>query len=234
MKRVLQPELLDELPASDPDACRSREDLRRVNSWMGNAGALARAAGSVSGAIRRIVEIGAGDGTLLLNVAARLRVRFEKMETVLVDRQELATEATLQGFRQLGWNASVVVTDLFDWLGSGGLRPGDLVVANLFLHHFDETRLRVLFELLSTNAHSVIACEPRRSGFCLASTGLLRLIGCNHVTRHDAAVSVAAGFRGDELSRLWPEGGGWRLREQRAGWFSHVFCATRKEDDAAA
>jgi hypothetical protein len=51
------------------------------------------------------------------------------------------------------------------------------------------------------------------------------LIGCNAVTRHDAAASVRAGFAGRELSALWPARPGWRLREGRAGLFSHLFVA---------
>jgi len=52
------------------------------------------------------------------------------------------------------------------------------------------------------------------------------LMGCNAVTRHDARVSVRAGFRDDELSRLWPSGG-WTLEERGAPPFSHLFVARR-------
>jgi hypothetical protein len=34
MKREIERELLDELPADDPRAIRSRRDLRRVHRWM--------------------------------------------------------------------------------------------------------------------------------------------------------------------------------------------------------
>jgi hypothetical protein len=37
---------------------------------------------------------------------------------------------------------------------------------------------------------------------------------------------VRAGFRGDELSRLWPAGE-WTLREEKRGGFSHLFSARR-------
>ncbi len=43
MKRRVTGELLDELPPADPRAVRSREDLLRVNGWMGNQGIMARA-----------------------------------------------------------------------------------------------------------------------------------------------------------------------------------------------
>jgi len=51
------------------------------------------------------------------------------------------------------------------------------------------------------------------------------------VTRTDAVLSVRAGFVRRELSHLWPAGNGaWRLRERRAGLFSHCFQASRRAD----
>ena len=63
-----------------------------------------------------------------------------------------------------------------------------------------------------------VACEPRRSR-ARRSLGsrLLGLIGCNDVTRHDAVVSVRAGFRGRRARRaLAGRRRGWTLREGRA------------------
>ena len=53
------------------------------------------------------------------------------------------------------------------------------------------------------------------------------MIGCNAVTRHDAAVSVRAGFLGNELSALWPDQKNWQLTERRTGLFSHLFVAQK-------
>jgi hypothetical protein len=47
------------------------------------------------------------------------------------------------------------------------------------------------------------------------------------VTRHDAVVSVRAGFADRELSALWPSGMTWTLRERARGLFSHCFVASR-------
>ncbi len=56
---------------------------------------------------------------------------------------------------------------------------------------------------------------------------LLVLIGCSAVTRHDARVSVEAGFRDRELSACWPAREDFRLLEVGAGAFSHAFVARR-------
>ena len=105
---------------------------------------------------------------------------------------------------------------------------GDAIIANLFLHHFQGVRLAELLRGVARLARVFVALEPRRSRWALAASRQLWAIGCNQVTRHDAPVSVRAGFAGQELSRLWPENGEWQLEEQRAGWFSHLFVARRR------
>jgi hypothetical protein len=57
---------------------------------------------------------------------------------------------------------------------------------------------------------------------------LIGAIGANAVTREDAVLSVRAGFRGSELTVVWPsQGDGWRTQEYSAGFFSHCFRAER-------
>jgi SAM-dependent methyltransferase len=236
MKRVIQPELLDELPAADPRAIRSRGDLRRINAWMGNAAITARVLQEAfpRQAPRRIVEIGAGDGHFLLNVARRLGAGNaarppdgRSCTAVLVDRLALPLADRQQHFERLNWTVHAVRADVFDYFENGA-EAADVVVANLFLHHFPDDRLEKLLRLAREKARVVIAVEPRRSRPALFCSRLLWWIGCSPVTRHDAVASVRAGFSGRELSALWRERNGWRLSERRAGFFSHLFTARRE------
>src|SRR5215813_10761231 len=69
--RRVEPEWLDQLSADDPRAQGSRRDLRRVNTWMRQTAimaALLRRHGPQHRP-RRLLEIGAGDGTFMLRVA---------------------------------------------------------------------------------------------------------------------------------------------------------------------
>jgi hypothetical protein len=101
----------------------------------------------------------------------------------------------------------------------------DAIVANLFLHHFDDAELQRMLGLVAMRTRAFIACEPRRSPTALTGARLLGLVGCNDVTRHDSVVSVRAGFAGTELTALWPKVDGWRLEERARGVFSHGFVA---------
>jgi len=206
--RVLEPEWLDALPHADPRAMRSRRDLVRVNWLMGNVRVVASELSRL-GPLRSIAEIGAGDGSFMRAVLGKLDAK--DVEVHLVDQQPLGT----------------VTADVFDWLAEAPIL--DAIVANLFLHHFDDGELRRMLALVSRRARAFIACEPRRSPFALASAHLLGFVGCNDVTRHDAVVSVRAGFAGRELSGLWPEPVGWTLDERARGLFSHSFVARRDE-----
>ncbi len=225
MKRRVQAELLDVLPPDDPLAIRSRRDLRRVNKLMGNSTIIARALeDNLAGhTLKQITELGAGDGRFLLRVAQKISSHWPNMTVTLLDRQENISAETLAAFARLGWPAEAIIADVFDWPPI----PTEIVVANLFLHHFDNLRLTELLGVISRRAKVFIALEPRRARLPLLFSNLLWAIGCNSVTQHDAAISVHAGFSGRELSALWPDKINWELTEHRAGLFSHLFIARR-------
>ena len=116
--------------------------------------------------------------------------------------------------------------DALEWLSKCDIRS-DLVLTNLFLHHFSHEELRNLLRGVARLTPAFLALEPRRSWWSLAVSRMVGCIGCNRVTRHDAPASVRAGFDGQELSDLWSCSNDWTLQEQRAGWFSHTFLASR-------
>lgn len=227
--RLVEPEWLDELPQSDPRAAQSRRDLRKVNAFMGNARLLCAMLRPILAEtpVRTVAEIGGGDGSLMLRVARGLSSSMPGVSLELVDRQNLLDAETARQFASIGWKARAVQSDVFDWIRSA--EGVDLIVANLFLHHFTDTRLAELLEGISGKAQVVAACEPRRLPFPALAGGSVVLIGCNSVTRHDAIASVRAGFIGQELSALWPEQRGWELRESNAALASHCFFARRLE-----
>jgi len=154
------------------------------------------------------------------------------VRAVLVDRQRLLSQRTQAEFEALSWHVESVQMDVFEWLQRADPERSDVVMATLFLHHFADDDLRALLGHAARQTDFFLACEPRRDNVSLRAAGLLWLIGCGDVARHDARISVRAGFAGNELSALWPVDGGWRLTERPAGGFSHCFVARRA--DAAA
>lgn len=227
MKRVVEPELLDELPQGDPRALHSRRDLCRINFFMGNVGIIERMLRKhfPNESPKKIVELGAGDGTFLLRLAERFSNQWKNLEVVLVDRQNLVSSKTKEKFQHLGWRVEIISSDVFNWLAT--CEPADCMMANLFLHHFEDEKLSALLRLAANKTNVFLTCEPRRSSKGILGTKLLGLIGCNDVTRHDAAVSVRAGFCAREISKHWPLNEKWRIEEGNNNLFSHKFVAAR-------
>jgi SAM-dependent methyltransferase len=223
--RSIEPELLDLLPASDPLAIGSRRDLVWINALMWQPLIMRRLLARYAKPPRRILEIGAGDGRFMLAIARRMARHWPEVELMLLDRAPLQAQAVRVGFEELGWRAESVTADVFEWTARARSEQFDIICANLFLHHFDDERLALLFRLLAPMTPLFVATEPWRARVPLFATRLLPAIGANRVTLHDAAASVRAGFSGTELSQLWPGGAGRVLEERRIGPFTHAFAA---------
>lgn len=234
--RCVEPEWLDELSPEDPRAIRSRRDMQRVNRWMQQVGIMQRALTGCCGqyAPHMLLELGAGDGTFMLRLALRLAPHWKNVKVVLLDRQNIVSRETREGFKALGWEVETITADVFDFLEQAKYQAVDVITANLFLHHFQHERLTQLLLHAARITDLFVACEPRRAVPALTGSRLLWAIGCNEVSRHDAVVSVRAGFAGQELSTLWPKQANWRLREQAAGIFTHCFVAQRISEQREA
>lgn len=239
--RTVAPEILDSLSADDPAAIRSRRDLRRIHRVMGTRGIVARALLACGAPCRaatrlRILELGAGDGSLMLDVARQLRWEWPAVQLTLLDRLNLIDAKTIADYAEIGWRTEVVVADALDWaaphsaarMGESAAPRWDLIVANLFLHHFDAAPLATLFRAISLRANCFFACEPRRGWLSLGASHLVGVIGAAAVTRSDAVASVHAGFCDQELSALWPaKAPHSSLDEYSVGPFSHCFYVER-------
>lgn len=182
MRRRVEPEILDSLPADDAEAIRSRRDLRWINAIMGNHRWLMRRIGELRRPGCRVLEIGAGDGTLGRGLVKRGLVE----EFTAVD---LAP-------RPHDWPSEA------QWLQQDLLKtelpPSEIVIANLFLHHFED-----LSKIRMPDKCRVLLCaEPARRRVHIWQGKVLGLLPLSPVTRHDMEVSIRAGFLDDELPHL--------------------------------
>ncbi len=237
-RRAVRPEILDALAPADPRAMRSRRDLRLVNRVIGSCGILTKSlrrvlASHPRGTPIRLLELGAGDGSLSSRIARHLATSWPAAELTLLDRQAVVNSSTGTALALCGWTLRSLTLDVFEWARTATAQRAaarwDVILVNLFLHHFEDDRLRELLSAVATRCDAFIACEPCRSRTALRGARLLPVLGVSRDTRYDAVVSVRAGFRDGELSRLWPAVPGWRLQERPARLFSHLFVAARAE-----
>lgn len=221
MNRVLVPEILDGLAADDLRALRSRRDLARINGFMRQSAIMAKALVQFPPP-KTLADLGGGDGCFLLSVARRMARRWPGVTALICDQADIVSGETRAAFTRLGWSVEVRRGDIIQQLPHA-----DVLMANLFLHHFDDVRLARLLALAARNASAFVACEPRRNRFADFGARMVWVLGANDVTRHDALASVRAGFTNLELASLWPPDGDkrWRLTERFAFPFTHVFMA---------
>lgn len=237
VERTVVPEILDELPAADPKAKRSRRDLRMINVLMGNFRWMRKEAQRFPGA--NIVELGAGDGGLLTLLDEDRREATGRGAERVVGVDLAARPAGLpQKVEWVEGNVFEVLGDLIeDGAGAGG--PSSIqesadrgqspmvVIANLFLHHFKDEELRELGALLR-GCEGLCISEPRRSRLAEAEGyALFPLV--NSVTRHDMMVSIRAGFcRGELPDLLGLVAAEWEIREQETLLGAYRLLACRK------
>src|SRR5271156_2372796 len=199
MRRQVCAEVLDDLDPADPRAVRSRDDIGRLHRAMGSLTILRNmiARLRLASTPRTILELGAGDGTLLLRLARTL-ASWRGVELTLLDRHRVVSPETLEGFRKLGWRVSVACKDALTWAAEPAETRFDLCVTTLFLHHFKDDDLGVLLKGIARRCDAFIASEPRRDLLAGAGSRLVGLLGASAITRGDAVKSVAAGFAGRE------------------------------------
>jgi len=199
MQRLLEPELLDHLPPSDPAAIRSRVELRLINGIMGNHRWIMRRLKTLMKPGWRVLELGAGDGAFCRQLQDAGACAAKQITAIdLAPRPE-----------DLHQDVTWLRQSIFEM---AQLPQAEIVIANLFLHHFDERQLADLGRRLGPETRIVLACEPARKQLHLAQGALLAaLAGFNDVTNHDMLVSIGAGFVRDELPRSLGLQG-WRCR----------------------
>lgn len=184
MSRIVEPEILDGLSPDDPAAIRSRRDLRLINKIMGGQKWILNQLSKMPN-VRKVVELGAGDGELCNRIKARLG-DCEVVALDLVPRPDTVRD-------DVKWvSESVLDFDGFD--------EDCIVVANLFIHHLQDDQLALLGEKLKS-AGGILFAEPYRGNVALCTSKVM-VPFVNHVTRHDMPVSIRAGFYKDEVPNL--------------------------------
>jgi hypothetical protein len=212
MQRTLEPELLDSLPHDHPDALQNRRDLRLTNRIMGNHRWLERTLPRIVHPGEVVLELGAGAGELGLCLA----------------RKGLAIAGLDLWPRPTEWNANLA------WHRED-LRTFDrysdyaAIVGNLIFHQFSDADLAQVGEKLRCTARVIVASEPQRRRMSqFLYRAFTPLIGANHVSRHDGHVSIAAGFRGDELPRaLGLARDEWRIDQHSTALGAYRMIAVR-------
>jgi SAM-dependent methyltransferase len=187
--RVLKPELLDSAPGKLRN--RNLQDIARINRWCGGHRILLRV-------LRDLVS--ARDGFSVLDVGAASGDMGQRIREVFPNARVILTDYRLAHLR----NAALprVAADAFRL----PFLPGtfDFVMCSSVLHHFpDGEVVNLIRKARSLARRALIILDLERHPipyYFLPMTR--RVFGWSTLTLHDGPISVAAGFRAEELASL--------------------------------
>ncbi len=217
LKREVKPEILDSLPEDHPEALHNRRDLRLINVLMGNFRWFRR---TLPGLLRpgdTGLELGAGDGSL----GNRLLRSGTLPPGTNIDGLDL-------------WRRPPDWPDSWGWhrediQAFSGYDRYSFVLANFILHQFTDDELAEIGARLRRNARFILTCETARRAVHLRHLWLLKPLGINRVSWHDARISIRAGFIGHELPGLLGlSRDSWQIRCHTTQLGAHRMIAVRK------
>jgi ubiquinone/menaquinone biosynthesis C-methylase UbiE len=180
-------------------------ELRRINRFLGDAGALRR---SLLEEIARagvkdfsVLDVGAGSGELLRVVANWSRENERRARLVGVELNARSARAILeesQGFSEI----SALRGDAFSLPFADNVF--DYVICSLFTHHFkDAGVVSVLGELSRVARRRVFVIDLHRHPLAyFLYTTIGKLFLHNRLIREDGALSILRSFRPAELQQL--------------------------------
>ncbi len=186
--RKIVPELLDSAPPDEMAA--NLDDLQRINRFFGGRQTL-----------RSVLRPLARPGLSILDIGAASADHAAALPDARVVSLDLSEAHLRRG------HGARVAADAFALPFAP--RSFDLVMANLFLHHFENDAIVSLLQNFAAIARiGVIVNDLERSRLAWCFLPLTApVLGWNRITLHDGPVSVAAGFRPAELAELFQSAG---------------------------
>lgn len=238
MKRVHTPELMDAPGVPRERLASALGFIRGVNRRLGGVSALlgplrAWSARWPAGRPVTLLDIGTGSADLPLAARRWAQSRGIDLRITGVDNHPTTLDLARE---HVGGEPGIelIQADALSLMDVYSDRSFDYVHAGLFLHHMDTelnilTMLRIMDRL---SARGLVWNDLVRSRVGLAAIRLLTL-GQSRMVRHDASVSVKAGFTRREVLDL---AGRVDLGYCRYAWnpFTHRFTLAGEKPDAWA
>lgn len=208
-QRSREPEIMDDFSLARAEIAGALRSIERVNTWLGGRRVLldgfARAlADPLLSSLRRplvVHDLGCGGGDGLRSLADWARRAGRALQLTGVD----ASPAVLEFARERSRGYAEIDFRQADFLGSGYEPEGvDVVTFNLCLHHFSDAQIEALLKKCrSAGVRAVLVNDLQRHWLPYGLFYVLCRVGCvPRIARSDGLLSVAKGFRREELRRL--------------------------------
>lgn len=201
MLRAPSHEWLDDDLGTPEEIQQSFDDLWRINRWLGGVSGclhlLERYFARSANRHPSILDVGAGDSRLAARLQSDLARSNRSAEFVALDRRLSHLRDGNDSLPRLSQVAADVSHLPF------AANSFDVVICNLFLHHFSEDEavalLRGLAELAS---EAVLINDLERKLLPYIFIRVARPFARSRITRHDGAASVRQAYTREEVATL--------------------------------
>jgi 2-polyprenyl-3-methyl-5-hydroxy-6-metoxy-1,4-benzoquinol methylase len=205
MLRVTRDELLDNDLGTPEEIRASLEDLWRINRRLGgvssNLKLLERFFAKTGPHPVRVLDVGAGDARLAHRLREKLAAQKIRADIVALDRRRSHLGMCANGNR-----LPSVAADVFRLPFRN--EAFDVVMCNLFFHHFSGQSARDLLRRMAAAAReAVLVNDLERHWLPYLFIRCARPFARSRITRHDGPASVRQAYTRPELEALVREAG---------------------------
>ncbi|RMA64269.1 methyltransferase domain-containing protein [Ulvibacter antarcticus] len=202
-------EIMDDFDLKGDEMKELLTDLKLVNKWLGGTkvtieGLQFLLKQQPKQSTITILDVGCGDGEMLRNCARFGRKKGYDFKLIGIDaNNHILTEAKVRS--EAFENISFQTLDVME-IDKSTIEY-DIVLCTLFLHHFPKEQIVVILNKLLKNAKvGCVINDLHRSRLAFVLFKLFsKVVLKTKIARHDGLVSVARGFKRNELKEISEE-----------------------------
>ncbi|MFD2518604.1 methyltransferase domain-containing protein [Salinimicrobium flavum] len=217
-KRSTRHEIMDDFDLQGPELEKTLKDLDKVNKWLGGNKLTLEGIEQVleNYTLERpvkIVDVGCGNGSVLMEVAQLGRRKKIPMELVGIDgnRHTIAIAQRLNEYPEISFQSTDVFSRNFK------NEEADIFLCTLTLHHFKDDEIEDLLRIFVKNSSmGVVINDLHRSRIAYyLFEAFCAVFIKNEIARRDGLISILRGFKEDELEWF---GRNLKVRAQKIKW----------------
>ncbi len=203
--RSLKPEILDDFELQGNNLAENLKELEWVNRYLGGYSQLGQALQEVVETQSNqkhwhVADIGCGGGDTLRYLAKKTAAWPQKFRLTGVDANAhaIAYAKSLSEGLNIGYQKAMLSPELLKAM------QADVVLFNLFLHHFKDEEIIEFLSTCQKQGVKVIITDLERSKLAYFLFNMLtRIIKFSHISRHDGLLSIQKSFTQKDWAYLF-------------------------------
>jgi len=218
-KRSNQAEILDDFELEGNDLSENLRELEKVNLLLGGYAIIKDGVKEILENRKnkpgqfKIIDVGCGAGDTLRFLATWGGENGIPMQLIGLDANPSAVNYArkrAEGFNNIEFSQQNILNPDFSDL------EADLVMFNLFMHHFNEQQIVEFLSICMNKNCAVLINDLHRSKLAYHAFRLLsRILGFSYISRHDGKLSVRRSFTRSDWEGILAQSG---IENYRIKW----------------